>query len=48
MRVFKRESVTTPLPKTVDDLKANIEREIKKIKDEVLKSTFLNFQKRLK
>ena len=35
-----------PLPKTLDDLKANIEREIKKISKNILKSTFLNFQKR--
>ena len=35
-----------PLPKTLDDLKANINREIKNILGEVLKSTFLNFKKR--
>ena len=35
-----------PLPKTLDDLKANIEREIKKISKNILKSNFLNFQKR--
>jgi hypothetical protein len=35
-----------PLPKTLDDLKANIEREIKNIPKETLKSIFLNFKKR--
>jgi hypothetical protein len=40
--------VCNPLPKTKDDLKANYEREIKKINADALKSTFLNFQKRLK
>ena len=35
-----------PLPKTLDDLKANIEREFKKISKNILKSTLLNFQKR--
>ena len=35
-----------PLPKTLDDLKANIEREIKKISKNILKSNFLNFQKK--
>ena len=34
-----------PLPKTLDDLKANIERKIKKISKNILKSNFLNFQK---
>ena len=34
------------LPKTLDDLKANIEREIKKINVEILKSTFENFEKK--
>ena len=35
------------MPKTLDDLKINIEREIRNIKPDVLKSTFLNFRKRL-
>jgi hypothetical protein len=35
-----------PLPKTLDDLKANLEREINKITTDILKDTFLNFQKR--
>jgi len=35
------------MPKTLDDLKVNIEREIINIKQDVLKSTFLNFRKRL-
>ena len=34
------------LPKTLDDLKAHIEREIQKISKNILKSTILNFQKR--
>jgi hypothetical protein len=34
------------LPKTLDDLKANIERKIKKVSKNILKSNFLNFQKR--
>lgn len=38
--------VYNPLPKTLDDLKINIEREIKNISKNVLKSTFENFQKR--
>jgi len=37
-----------PLPKTLDDLKENICREIKKISKETLKNTFLNFEKRCK
>jgi hypothetical protein len=38
-RVYK------PMPKTLDDLKVNIEREIRNIKQDVFKSTFLNFRK---
>ncbi len=34
-----------PLPKTLDDLKANLEREIKKIPKNVLNSVFLNLEK---
>ena len=34
-----------PLPKTLDDLKANIERKINKISKNILKWNFLNFQK---
>lgn len=45
---YLKGKVYNPLPKTIDDLKANIEREIKKINADVLKSTFLNFRKRLK
>ena len=36
------------LPNTLDDLKANIEREIQKISKNILKSTILTFQKRRK
>jgi hypothetical protein len=35
-----------PLPKTLEDLKANIRREIKIINKNFLKSTFVNFEKR--
>jgi hypothetical protein len=34
-----------PLPKTSDDLKANIEREIKNIPKDAPKSAFFNFNK---
>jgi hypothetical protein len=40
--------VYNPLPKIIDDFKVNIEREIKKINGDILKSTFLNLKKRLK
>jgi len=35
------------MPKTLDDLKVNIGREIRNIKPDGLKSTFLNFRKSL-
>ncbi len=35
------------MSKTLDDLKINIEREVRNIKPDVLKSIFLNFRKRL-
>ena len=38
--------IYNPLPKTFDDLKANIEREIKKISKNILELTFLNFKNR--
>ena len=37
--------VYTPLPKSLDELKANIEKEIKKINSQVLKAVFNNFEK---
>lgn len=43
---YLKERVYNPIPKTLDDLKANLEREIKKISQETLKNVFLNFQKR--
>jgi len=43
---YLKSVVYNPLPKTLDDLKANITREIKKISKETLKNTFLNFEKR--
>jgi hypothetical protein len=42
---YLKDRVYKPLPKTLDDLKVNIEREIINIKQDVLKSTFLNFRK---
>ena len=41
-----KEVVYNPLPKTIDDLKANLEREIKKIPQKMLKNVFSNFKKR--
>ena len=35
------------MPKTLDDLKANIQREVQKINTSTLESTFLNFSERL-
>jgi hypothetical protein len=43
---YLKSVVYNPLPKTLDELKSNIEREIKKISPEILKSVFLNFEKR--
>ncbi len=43
---YLKSVVYNPLPKTLDDLKANIKREIEKINVEILKSTFENFEKR--
>jgi hypothetical protein len=42
---YLKSVVYNPLPKTLNELKANIEREIKNISKNLLKSTFLNFQK---
>jgi len=41
-----KERVYSPLPKTLYDLKTNIEREIKNINKKTLKTVFENFQKR--
>jgi len=38
-------TVYSPLPKTLDDLKTNIEREIKNINKKTLKTVFENFEK---
>lgn len=43
---YLKSVVYKPLPKTLDDLKANIIREIKKISKETLENTFLNLEKR--
>ena len=40
--------IYNPLPKTLDDLKTNLERDIKKVSKEILKKTFENFQRRCK
>jgi len=42
---YLKDRVYKPLPKTLDDLKVNTEREIRNIEQDVLKSTFLNFRK---
>ena len=44
---YLKDRVYKPMPKTLYDLKVNIEREIRNIEPDVLKSTFLNFRKRL-
>jgi AraC-like DNA-binding protein len=43
---YLKARVYNPLPKTLDELKANITREIKNISKNTLKSVFLNFKKR--
>ena len=43
---YLKARVYNPLPETLEDLKVNIEREVKNIKQEMLKSTFLDFEKR--
>ena len=43
---YLKSKVYKPLPKTVDDLKANIQREVLKINTSTLESTFLNFSER--
>jgi len=42
---YLKDRVYKPMPKTLDDLKVNIEHEIRNIKQDILKSTFLNFEK---
>jgi hypothetical protein len=42
---FLKSRVFNPLPKNLDDLKANIEREIKNISTDTLKNAILNFRK---
>ena len=44
---YLKSKVYYPLPKTIEDLQVNIEREIKKINKNILKNTFVNFRKRL-
>ncbi len=45
---YLKSVVYNPLPKTLDDLKINITREIKKIPKNILNSVFLNFENRCK
>ncbi len=45
---YLRSKIDSPKPQNIDDLKVNIEREIRSIKPEVLISTFQNLEKRLK
>ena len=44
---YVKSHVYHPLPKTIDQLKANIERELKKIPSKILDDVFSNFEKRL-
>lgn len=43
---YLKAKVYNPLPKTLDDLKENIKREINLISKETLKNIFINFEKR--
>jgi len=47
MGIFKVKNLL-PKTKNIDDLRVNIEREIRSIKSEVFISTFQNLEKRLK
>jgi hypothetical protein len=42
LRGYLKSKVYNPIPKTLNDLKANIEREVGKIKEETLKNTFFD------
>ena len=42
---YLKSVVYNPLPKSIEELKANLEKEIKKINKDILKSTFLNIKK---
>ena len=44
---YLKQKVYNPLPKNLEELKVNIERETQKISKNMLNSTFLNFEKRL-
>ena len=43
---YLKSKVYNPMPKTLKDLKANIQREVKNISTTTLNSVFLDFQKR--
>ena len=43
---YLKSKVYKPLPKSLDELKANIPREVQKINTSTLESTFLNFSER--
>ena len=45
---YLKSVVYNPLPKTLDDMKANITREIGKISKNILKLTFFKFEERCK
>jgi hypothetical protein len=45
---YLKAKLYNPLPKTLDDLEANIEREIKNILKNILEKTFSNFEERCK
>ncbi len=45
---YLRSKIYSPKPNNIDDLKVNIEKEIRSIKPEVLIPTFQNLEKRLK
>jgi uncharacterized protein YukJ len=42
---YLKQRVYNPLPKTLEDLKFNLTREIENIPAQMLKNTFLNFRK---
>ena len=43
---YLKSVVYNPLPKTIEDLKVNLEREIKNIDEKILKKLFFNLSKR--
>ena len=43
---YLKQRMYFPIPNTIEDLKANIERELKAIPKDMLKKTFLNFKRK--